>query len=183
MRARLALLAVLAAAFAVAPADAQTPAPEAPEPEKPTQPQQVFTEVLLDDAKTTATIKRLLRSKAAIVDPRSGFVDVTGDGRQDALTLVTTGGAAGTIALYVLSTHGQDAGDQDTSLKALFRLQRLHRATLRISGTTISVLEPKYRAGDDLCCPAKLRQRDYRFSAGRRTFVRVADRTVPFEVR
>lgn len=178
MRARLALLPLLAAAAAVAPASAQTPAPE-----EPTDPQGVFTEVLLDDGKTTATIKRLLRSKAAIVDPRSGFVDVTGDGRQDALALVTTGGAAGTVALYVLSTHGQDAGDNDTSLKVLFRLQRLHRATLRISGTTITVLEPRYRAGDDLCCPARLRERDYRFSAGRRTFVRVADRTVPFEVR
>jgi hypothetical protein len=171
----LALLALLAATAAASPPAAASAAS--------TQPQAVFTKALLDDAGTTATIKAMLRSKAAIVDPRSGFVDVTGDGRQDALALVTTGGAAGTVALYVLSTHGQKAGDGETSLKVLFHIQRLYRATLRVSGTTLTVLEPRFRAGDDLCCPSKLRERDYRFVPKRRTFVRVADHDVPFLVR
>jgi hypothetical protein len=145
----------------------------------PTQSQTVFTQKLLDDPATSAGIKRMLKSKQAIVSPGSGFVDVTGDGRQDALILVSTGGAAGAVGLYVFSTHGQRSSDQ-TSLKVVFRLQTLDDASLRINGTTVSVLEPKWAKGDDLCCPSKLRERDYAFDARALTFRRTADTTTPF---
>jgi hypothetical protein len=149
---------------------------------EPTASQTVFTQKLIADSATSASVKKLLQSKAGIVDQRSGFVDVTGDGRQDALVLVSTQGAAGTVALYVFSTHGQKTGtDNDqTSLKVVFRLQSLYRATLRISGTTLSILEPTYAKGDDLCCPQQLRERDYRFDATKLTFVRTADHATPF---
>jgi hypothetical protein len=149
---------------------------------EPTTSQTVFTQKLIADGATSANVKKLLQGKSGIVDQRSGFLDVTGDGRQDALVLVSTQGAAGTVALYVFSTHGQKAdatGDQ-TSLKVLFRLQSLYRATLRISGTTLSILEPSYAKGDDLCCPKRLRERDYRFDATKLTFVRIADHPTPF---
>lgn len=158
---------------------AATPAAHAEQ----TPSQKVFTQKLLDDAKTSAGVKKMLRTKTAIVDPRSGFVDVTGDGRQDALILVSTGGAAGAVALYVFSTHGQQTtGDDEdqTSLKVVFRLQSLYGASLRISGTTLSVLEPRYSKGSDLCCPSKLRERDYLFDAKALTFRRTADRDTPF---
>jgi hypothetical protein len=144
--------------------------------------QKVFTQKLLDDPKTSAGVKKMLTAKTAIVDPRSGFVDVTGDGRQDALILVSTGGAAGAVALYVFSTHGQTTtgADDQTSLKVVFRLQSLYGASLRISGTTVSVLEPSYAKGDDLCCPDKLRERDYAFDAKALTFRRTADKDTPF---
>jgi hypothetical protein len=145
----------------------------------PTQSQTVFTQKLLDDPATSAGIKRLLRSRQAIVSPTSGFVDVTGDRRQDAVILVTTGGAAGAVGLYVFSTHGQTSSDA-TSLRVVFRLQTLDDASLRLSGTTLSVLEPKWAKGDDLCCPARLRERDYAFDARALTFRRTADRTTPF---
>jgi hypothetical protein len=173
-RARLLILplAALSAATAAGPLAHAAPTPS----------QTVFTQKLLDDGKTSAGVKRLLKTKAAIVDPRSGFVDVTGDGRQDALILVSTGGAAGAVALYVFSTHGQDTGtsDDQTSLKVVFRLQSLYGASLRISGTTVSVLEPRYAKGDDLCCPEKLRERDYAFDAKALTFRRTADKDTPF---
>ena len=148
----------------------------------PTPAQTLFTQKLIDDDATSSAVKRLLQTKAGIVDPRSGFVDVTGDGRQDALVLVSTQGAAGSVALYVFSTHGQKAGatGDQTSLKVVFRLQSLYRASLRISGTTLSILEPAYAKGDDLCCPAKLRERDYAFDAKKLTFVRTADHDTPF---
>lgn len=149
---------------------------------EPSQSQAFFTKALLDDHGTSPGVKRLLSRRTGLVDPRSGFLDVTGDGRQDALVLVTTGGAAGTVALYVFSSHGQDPGGAQTSLKIVFRLQSLYRATFRISGQTLSVLEPRWSAGDDLCCPAKLRERDYQFNAARRTFVRRGDQDVPFTV-
>jgi hypothetical protein len=143
--------------------------------------QKVFTQKLIDDEKTTSGVKKLLQSKAAIVDPRSGFVDVTGDGRQDALVLVSTGGAGGAIALYVFSTHGQSTSSTDTtSLKVVFRLQSLYDASLRINGTSISVLEPRFAKGDDLCCPKQLRERDYAFDAKSVSFRRTADKDVDF---
>jgi hypothetical protein len=167
---------VLAAALALAvPAATATP----PAGAAPTPSQTVFTQKLLDDPATSSGIKKMLKSKQAIVDPRSGFVDVTGDGRQDALILVSTGGAAGAVGLYVFSTHGQSSSDQ-TSLRAVFRLQTLDDASLRISGTTVSVLEPRWAKGDDLCCPSKLRERDYTFDAKALTFRRTADTTTPF---
>ncbi|MCW3003991.1 MAG: hypothetical protein JWQ20_3289 [Conexibacter sp.] len=165
----LALLAAVALPAAAAQAD-------------PTASQKVFTQKLLDDPATSAGVKRLLTTKAAIVDPRSGFVDVTGDGRQDALVLVSSTGAAGAVALYVFSTHGQkaDTSNDQTSLAVVFRLQSLVRATLRISATTLSILEPRYAKGDDLCCPQKLRERDYAFDAKKLTFLRTADHDTPF---
>ena len=163
------LVAVAATAGPVAQAD-------------PTPSQTIFTKKLLDDPKTSAGVKRMLTNKTAIVDPRSGFVDVTGDGRQDALILVSTGGAAGAVGLYVFSTHGQATtpADDQTSLKVVFRLQSLYGASLRISGTTLSVLEPRYAKGDDLCCPQKLRERDYAFDAKALTFRRTADHDTAF---
>jgi hypothetical protein len=148
----------------------------------PTPSQTVFTKKLLDDPKTNSGVKRMLTAKSAIVDPRSGFVDVTGDGRQDALILISTGGAGGAVALYVFSTHGQAAEqtNDQTSLKVVFRLQSLYGASLRISATTLSILEPRYAKGDDLCCPKKLRERDYVFDAKALTFRRTADRDTAF---
>jgi hypothetical protein len=146
----------------------------------PSDSQAAFTKILQADPKTTSAIKGVLTGHEAIVDPRSGFVDVTGDDRQDALAVVTTGGALGTIGLYVLSTHGQDAGDQDTSLKVIFRLQTLRQATLRVSGTSLTVLEPVFAKGADLCCPTRLHERDYRFDAAHVTFQKVGDRRIAF---
>jgi hypothetical protein len=174
-RARLIVTLVLATAVCAAAALAASLAGAAQ-----TQSQKVFTQKLIDDAKTSAGVKKMLKAKTAIVDPRSGFVDVTGDGRQDALILVSTGGAGGAVALYVFSTHGQDTGDKDTALKVVFRLQSLYDATLRISGSTISVLEPRWEKGDDLCCPKKLHERDYAFDAKALTFRRTADKDVDY---
>lgn len=165
----LAATALAAGAFAALPA-ATTAAP--------TQSQTVFTQKLLDDPATSSGIKKMLKSKQAIVSPGSGFVDVTGDRRQDAVILVSTGGAAGVVGLYVFSTHGQTGADQ--SLKVVFRLQTLNDASLRLNGTTLSILEPKWSKGDDLCCPARLRERDYAFDARALTFRRTRDTTTPF---
>lgn len=175
-RRRLIPLTALGAAAALAVAIA---GPGSPAGAAQTQSQKVFTQKLIDDAKTSAGVKKMLQAKTAIVDPRSGFVDVTGDGRQDALILVSTGGAGGAVALYVFSTHGQKTTD-DTSLKVVFRLQSLYDATLRISGQTISILEPRWEKGDDLCCPDKLRERDYAFDAKALTFRRTADKDIDY---
>jgi hypothetical protein len=172
MRARIALVAApLAAGALLVPAIVGG---------APSESQAFFEKALLEDDATTSGVKRLLRTDAGMVDPRSGFVDVTGDGKQDALVLVSTGGAGGTVAFYVFSTDGAkaDAGE-DPPLRVVHRLQSLYRATLRVSGQTVTVVEPAWRKGDDLCCPGKLREREYTWLGGdRNTFRRTADRTV-----
>jgi hypothetical protein len=160
-RAALLLLVLVPLALALLPEDG---------PARLTEQQRVLRAALLDDPGTTATLKAGLREGRLFPDRRSGLVDVTGDGRTDAIVLVTTGGAAGTVALYILSSDGARA------LRPVLRLQALHRATLRVREGTVTVVEPQWTAGDDLCCPKALRERDYGWRPASSRFVRTAVR-------
>jgi hypothetical protein len=147
----------------------------APSVGKPTEAQTFFENALSGDSKVTPQIKKALATNAAIVDPASGFTDVTGDGRSDALIFVTTGGAGGRIALYVFSTHGQTS-TTNTELKTVYRNQSLYNAGIRVAGTTITVVEPKYSKGDDIGSAKKMTERDYAWDG--KTFTKRATRTV-----
>jgi hypothetical protein len=128
---------------------------------KPSASQQLFRSTLLADAKTTPGIKALLRDRGGFVAPEIEFADLTGDDRSDAVVLVDSGGASGAVALYVFSTHGKAA---DSPLRAVYRSQQLYRASAEISAATIILRTPRIADGDDLCCPAKVRQRVYAWS-------------------
>jgi hypothetical protein len=145
----------------------------APSVGKPTESQTFFENALAGDAKVTPAIKNALASDAAIIDPASGFTDVTGDGRPDALVFVTTGGAGGRIALYVFSTHGQ-TGTSNTDLKAVYRSQSLYNASIKLAGTTITISEPKYAKGNDIGSPSRTTERDYAWDG--KTFTKRATR-------
>ena len=144
----LALLLVLAA-----PATAQ---------QTPPNPQALFKQTLLDDAKTSADVKAMLRSGRGFVEASPLFADVTGDGKSDALVRVMTGGAAGAVAVYALSTDGTTSSD----LRVVMRNQRLYRATLKVSSAhNLVVRTPIYAAGDTMCCPSRARDRTYAWDA------------------
>jgi hypothetical protein len=128
----------------------------------PSKSQALFKKTLLADEKTSAAIKDLLRDGGGIVAPDITFADLTGDGRSDAVVLVDTTGVAGAVALYVFSTHGEA---EDSDLRAVYRSQRLYRASTEIAGETLIVRTPRYTEGDDVCCPAKVVQRVYGWSA------------------
>ena len=93
------------------------------------EPQALFKKKLLADAKTSSDVKSMLRSGRGFVEPSPVFADVTGDSKSDALVRVMTGGAAGAVAVYVLSTDGTTGSD----LKVVMRNQRLYRATLKVN--------------------------------------------------
>ncbi|MBA3327975.1 MAG: hypothetical protein H0T43_06705 [Solirubrobacterales bacterium] len=131
-----------------------------------TRSQDLFRRTLLADERTTSAIKGLLRSRGGFVAPEVAFTDLTGDGRSDAVVLVETGGAAGAVALYVLSTHG---AAEDSELRAVYRTQRLYRASAEPSAGALIVRAPRFDEGDDLCCPDKVIERVYAWSAGART--------------
>jgi hypothetical protein len=128
--------------------------------------QQLFRTTLLDDAKTTSGIKALLRDRGGFVAPEIEFADLTGDSRSDAVVLVDTGGAAGAVALYVFSTDGKAA---DSPLRAVYRSQQLYRASAKVDAATLVLTTPRFREGDDLCCPAKVVERVYAWSDSAKT--------------
>jgi len=132
----------------------------------PTKSQALFKKTLLADAKTTTEIKAFLREGGGFVAPDITFADLTGDGRSDAIVLVDTGGVAGAVALYVFSTHGEA---EESDLRVVYRSQRLYRASTEVADATLVVRTPRFVEGDDVCCPAKLVQRVYAWSAGAET--------------
>jgi hypothetical protein len=145
-------------------------------PAEPTKSQEFFKKTLLADAKTTAAVKALLSQGGGFVAPEVVFSDLTGDGRADAVVLVETGGVAGAVALYLFSTDGQPAA---SDLRAVYRSQRLYRASIRASGETLTVRTPRYVAGDDICCPTRIVERVYSWSATAKTMRQRSSREVP----
>lgn len=165
---RLSALVALACAslLAAAPAGAQDETPQA-----------LFRGVLLKDAKTASGVKRLLNTNAGFVSPTPVFADLTGDGKSDAVVTVDNGGVAGAIAAYVLTAEGSSSGD----LRVAFRSQSLYQGRVRTSGPTLTVAEPIFARGDDVCCPRRAVERDYAWDAAKKAFTRRATRTVALE--
>ena len=142
-------------------------------------PQELFKKVLLADPKLTSGVKRLLNSGAGFVSPSPLFADLTGDGKSDAVVTVDNGGVAGRVAAYVLSAEGSDKGD----LRVMLRSQSLYQGRVRVSGTTLTIAEPLWTRGNDVCCPRHASERDYAWDATKKAFVRQASRTVALSGR
>jgi hypothetical protein len=140
---------------------------------EPSKSQTLFRKLLLEDAKTTTAIKTLLDKGGGMIAPEIEFVDLTGDERSDAVVSVDSGGAAGAIGIYVFSTHGRP---KDSDLRAVYRSQRLYRANPQVSDGRLLVQTPRFARGDDLCCPAKVVERTYSWSADANTLVKRATR-------
>jgi limonene-1,2-epoxide hydrolase len=152
-------LAALAAAVLPAAAAAQTAPPEQ-------TPQELFEQAIVQDAGTTAQIRTLLQTDAGFVAP--GFADLTGDAKMDAIVQVRMPGAAGTVAVYALSTDGTSDG----RLRVVFRSQALYRATVAVAAGALVVSVPQYASGDDVCCPAARERRTYAWNARTHHLVR-----------
>ena len=95
------------------------------------------------------------------------------------MVTVDNGGVAGAIAAYVLTAEGSSSGD----LRVAFRSQSLYQGRLRTSGPTLTVAEPLWSRGDDVCCPRRASERDYAWDAAKKAFTRRATRTVALEDR
>lgn len=159
---RLTLLATAVAALAAtAPAGAEL-----------TQPQRFFTARLLSDSQTSKAVKDLLRDGGGFVDRSVVFRDLTRDKRDDAVVRVHSGGAAGVVAVYVFSTDTRRSG---SGLRAVFRSQRLLRASTSVSKGVMSYRTASYAPADELCCPSHLIETSLRWDRKSRSF-RIAQR-------
>jgi hypothetical protein len=137
-------------------------------------PQDLFKKVLVADPKLASGVKRLLDTNAGFVSPTPVFADLSGDGKSDAVVTVDNGGAAGVVAAYVLTAEGSAKGDLHVAL----RNQSLYQGRVRVSGTTLTIAEPLWSRGDDVCCPRRATERDYAWDAAKKAFTRRATRTV-----
>lgn len=143
---------------------------------QPQTPAQLFTRILLDDDKTTSTVKGLLTAKTGWVEPAPKFADLTGDGRADAVVRVLTGGVQGAVAVYVLSTDGLA---EDAELRVVYRNQQLQRVVTRIDDAgALYLTVPVWSRGDDTSRASSYSERGYLWNAKARTFRRTATRTV-----
>ena len=135
------------------------------------EPQVLFKQKLLADDATSKDVKSMLRSGRGFVEPHPAFADVTGDGKADALVRVMTGGGAGAVAVYVLSTDGS----KSSNLRVIMRNQRLYRATVKVNDAhNLVVRVPVYAAGDALCCPSRARDRTYAWNAKAKEMRRIS---------
>jgi hypothetical protein len=175
MRMRVLILVALASIpAAVAAAQVSSTTPSGTTTQSGSSPQQLFAGVIVDDPKTSSTIRKLLTSKAGYIDPSPLFADLTGDGKSDAVVGVDDGGTAGTIAFYVLSADGSKNG----SLKVVYHNQALYRAWASLNGTVLTVSNPHWAAGDDLWAPKKIVQKTYLWKGSAHTLVRTGTATI-----
>jgi hypothetical protein len=111
--------------------------------------------------------------KGGFVDSRILFADLTGEGKDDAVVMVDSGGAAGIVGLYVFS-----AGS-GTDLQIVYRNQRFYRGDARINpGPSLVYSLPMYKDGDELCCPAAYRETTLKWSTKTKRFGVAQRRTV-----
>lgn len=137
---------------------------------KPTDTGQAFfRDAIAKDPKTLADLRAGLASGALFVDPATTYGDLTGDGRADAVVRVDSGGAAGSVALYVFTADGPKPTKK---LRVVFRIQRLTRAVVALSGGDLTVVQPTYRRGDEPGRPSEVVRRTYAWARGSATLRR-----------
>jgi hypothetical protein len=117
----------------------------------PTRSQEFFRAQVLADEHTSDEIVALLRH-GGFVDKKITFDDLTGDGKQDAVVRVSSGGTPGIVAIYVFSSDGKKPSDD---LRVALGRQRLVRASTKVSAKhVLSFRTRSYAPGDELCCPS-----------------------------
>ena len=95
------------------------------------------------------TIKELLQ-RGGFVDKSVAFKDVTGDKRDDAVVRVNSGGANGAVAIYVF-----DRQQEGRQLEAIFRSQKLMRASTRVRKGVAHHPDRTLRAGRRAALPRR----------------------------
>jgi len=138
--------------------------------------QRLFGGLLLRDAKVSAQVKTIMRSQGGFVDPKILIGDLTGDRRADAVVLVGSGGAAGDVALYIVSSDGPNG--RTGSLRVAHAEESRYRVSARVKNTVVTVRTPNYAPGDDICCPGTLTERDLRWTKRTGAFRVTATRQV-----
>jgi len=88
------------------------------------------------------------------------FADLTGDGVEEAVVPISSGGTGGNVAYAVFGYQGGD-------LEELLAVRpEAGRVTVSVEDGVLVDTQPVYAPEDPLCCPSQLRHRYYRWDGG-----------------
>lgn len=118
---------------------------------------------LLHDPRVAANVKSIVRLGGSGGISRPTYADLTGDGFQDVLVPIASGGTAGVVAFYVYSYHFGD-------LRTVLVRNSVYKAGPRVQKGDVVVTYPLYGANDPNCCPSRLERVTLHFNGLR--FVR-----------
>jgi len=113
---------------------------------------------LLHDPGVSSVIRDTIRTGGggAGID-RLVYGDLTGDGKPDVAVTIFSGGTAGDIAYYVLTTQGG-------TLHAIQVSNHEYKVGVQIYKERLEVTRPLYAKSDPNCCPSHLEVTDYRYN-------------------
>ncbi|GMU40262.1 MAG: hypothetical protein AMXMBFR23_11280 [Chloroflexota bacterium] len=108
------------------------------------------------------------------VEPaRTTYVDVTGDGREEAVLFVESGGTQGDVGVAVVQVDGGNA----SVLGYVPASGRVELAQPEAGGGVIVTREGIWKPGDAECCPSELRERFYQWDGT--AFAVTVDQVIP----
>ena len=110
------------------------------------------------DFSQVAAVKALLQdSGGRLLSQEIIFADLTGDGVDEAVVPISSGGSGGSIAYAVFGYLGGD-------LKEFLEVKpEAGRVTVAVEGGVLVDTEPLYAPEDPLCCPSQLHHTYYRW--------------------
>lgn len=112
------------------------------------------------DLASDANVQQLVRETGGEFVPGEViYADLTGDGDDEAIVPIDSGGTAGTIAYIVLT------GGPDGTIALLRHLPNpdVPGVSVRVEGRKLIETMPVYGQDDPNCCPSKLRVTEYRW--------------------
>jgi hypothetical protein len=117
----------------------------------------------------------LAEAGGAVDTDRISYADLTGDGLEEAVVPVSSGGEGGDIAVFVF---GYDGGAVAQLLRVIPESGAL---TASVAAGALTVSEPVFAPGDPLCCPSELRNTTFGWDGN--GLVAVQEEVVPAEGR
>ena len=132
--------ATIEATTTAAPAETPTPAPD----------------IRQEDFSQLPAVSNFLAAGGRLDTAAVIYADVTGDGVDDAVVPISSGGEGGDIALFVFG-YGPDG------LSELLRLTPAMPIKASVSNGVLQVDEAEYAPGDPMCCPSQLKRTTYRW--------------------
>jgi hypothetical protein len=150
------------------------PSPGTPQEGTATVPPNGVTDIRQADLVTQPEIVDFVSTSGGAIDgARIVYLDLTGDGAEEAVIPISSGGESGDIAVFVY-------GYQDSQLTDLLRvLPDDGELTVETEDGTLTIVQPVYGEGDPLCCPSQLRRTTYEWDGT--ALVVEDDETVPAE--
>jgi hypothetical protein len=141
---------------------------------EPTATAEAASDISTVDFSQVPAVESLLEDSGGQLLPQETiFADLTGDGVDEAVVPISSGGTGGDIAYAVFADHGGD-------LKELLQVKpEAGRVTAAVQDGVLVDTQPVYAPEDPLCCPSQLKHTFYRWDGEELIVDREETETVP----